>query len=225
MGNWEHRGSSQLPYAGTGEPRWGESTQPSFHGDSARAWDRSRHASSYGEQGRVGNYGSAREQEWNRSRSNDDSGLHARNAGGFFGRGPKGYTRSDDRIREDVCDRLSYDDEVDASDITVTVSNGEVTLEGSVPDRHSKHRAEDIADAVNGVKDVHNRLKARKTFFQEVGDRLMGREEEPDQGHSGSGTRNAPASSSSATTGRAASSLGSSSTGSSGITSGVPNGR
>jgi hypothetical protein len=30
--------------------------------------------------------------------------------GGFFGKGPKGYTRSGDRIREDVCDRLSYDD-------------------------------------------------------------------------------------------------------------------
>lgn len=30
-------------------------------------------------------------------------------SGGFAGRGPKGYQRSDDRIREDVCERLAED--------------------------------------------------------------------------------------------------------------------
>jgi len=123
---------------------------------------------------------------------------------GFSGRGPKGYTRSDERIREDVCDRLSYDDEVDASDISVSVKDGEVTLEGSVADRHAKHRAEDIADAVHGVRDVHNKLKTNKGFMQEVGERLMGREDQPEGGHSGSGTRNTPASG--ATTGAGATS-------------------
>jgi hypothetical protein len=113
--------------------------------------------------------------------------------GGFSGKGPRGYTRSDDRVREDVCDRLSWDDEVDASDVTVTVSQGEVTLEGSVPDRHSKRRAEDIAENVMGVKDVHNRLKANKGLVQEVGDKLMGRATE-EHGHAGSGTRNQPSS-------------------------------
>ncbi|HEX5101544.1 MAG TPA: BON domain-containing protein [Polyangiaceae bacterium] len=111
--------------------------------------------------------------------------------GGFSGKGPRGYTRSDERVREDVCDRLSWDDEVDASDIAVTVSEGEVTLEGSVPDRHSKRRAEDIAEDVMGVKDVHNRLKANKPLMKEVGDKLMGRETE-EHGHTGSGTRNQP---------------------------------
>ena len=82
---------------------------------------------------------------------------------GHSGKGPKGYTRSDERIREDVSDRLSDDDEVDASDITVTVSNAEVRLEGSVSDRHSKHRAEDIAESVSGVRDVSNHLRTRKT--------------------------------------------------------------
>lgn len=111
--------------------------------------------------------------------------------GGFSGKGPRGYTRSDDRMREDVCDRLSWDDEVDASDITVTVKEGEVTLEGTVPDRHSKRRAEDITEKVMGVKDVHNRLKANKPLMKEVGDKLMGRETE-EHGHAGSGTRNQP---------------------------------
>jgi hypothetical protein len=108
------------------------------------------------------------------------------------GKGPKGYTRSDERIREDVCDRLSDDDEVDASEISVTVKGGEVTLEGTVTDRHSKHRAEDIAESVSGVRDVSNRLRTRKNLLQELGDKLTGDDEAEHHGHSGSGTRNSP---------------------------------
>ena len=74
------------------------------------------------------------------------------------GRAPKGYTRSDERIREDLCERLSEDPRVDASDISVSVQSGLVTLEGSIADRSQKHRVEDIADACNGVCDVYNRL-------------------------------------------------------------------
>jgi hypothetical protein len=128
-----------------------------------------------------------------RSREQESSGMVARRQGGFYGKGPKGYTRSDDRIREDVSDRLSEDDELDASEISVTVSAGEVTLEGQVPDRRSKHRAEDICDSIAGVRDVHNHLRSRKGFVQEVGDRLLGRDDEVEHGHSGSGTRNTPA--------------------------------
>ena len=39
------------------------------------------------------------------------------------GRGPRGYTRSDERIREDVNDRLTDDGWLDASDIDVQVSS------------------------------------------------------------------------------------------------------
>lgn len=77
------------------------------------------------------------------------------------GRGPKGYTRSDDRIREDVCDRLSDDPRVDASNIEVTVSNGEVTLAGTVDARDVKRRAEDCAEDVSGVKNVQNNLRVQ----------------------------------------------------------------
>jgi osmotically-inducible protein OsmY len=107
-----------------------------------------------------------------------------------YGKGPKGYTRSDERIREDVCDRLSDDDEVDARDITVTVKNAEVILEGSVNDRRSKHRAEDIAESVSGVKDVTNHLRARKGLLQELGDKISGDDDAEHHGHRGSGTRN-----------------------------------
>ncbi len=78
------------------------------------------------------------------------------------GRGPKGYTRSDERIREDVSDRLMADWEVDATDIEVTVASCEVTLAGTVGDRQSKRRAEDIAANVLGVKDVQNSLRVRQ---------------------------------------------------------------
>jgi osmotically-inducible protein OsmY len=75
------------------------------------------------------------------------------------GKGPKGYNRSDDRIKEDINDRLSDDVYVDASEIEVTVTQGEVTLTGSVNQRNEKRRAEDIAEQVSGVKNVENRIR------------------------------------------------------------------
>ena len=78
-----------------------------------------------------------------------------------WGRGPKGYQRSDSRIHEDVCDRLAYS-AVDAENIEVTVNNGEVTLSGSVRHRSDKHRAEDIAEEVSGVRDVHNSIRVQR---------------------------------------------------------------
>jgi BON domain-containing protein len=77
------------------------------------------------------------------------------------GRGPKGYTRSDERIREDLCDRLAYDALVDASDIEVAVAGGEVSLAGTVDDRLMRRQAESIAEEVAGVRHVQNDLRVR----------------------------------------------------------------
>ena len=82
--------------------------------------------------------------------------------GQFSGRGPKGYQRSDDRIREDVCDRLADDPHIDASDIEIAVSNGEVTLTGFVRDRHDKRHAEDVTEHVSGVREVNNSLRVNR---------------------------------------------------------------
>ncbi len=79
--------------------------------------------------------------------------------GGFAGRGPKNYQRSDERIREEVSDRLMADDGIDASEIEVQVRNGEVTLTGTVRDRWAKRQAEDVAESVMGVKDVMNQIR------------------------------------------------------------------
>jgi hypothetical protein len=78
------------------------------------------------------------------------------------GRGPAGYTRSDERIREDANDRLTDDWGVDARDVTVTVANGEVTLDGTVPSREQKRRAEDVVDDLSGVKHVQNNLRVNE---------------------------------------------------------------
>jgi hypothetical protein len=81
--------------------------------------------------------------------------------GGLRGVGPKGYERSDERIRDDICERLTEHDAIDASDIEVRVSGGVVELTGYVPQRYMKHLTEDaVADAV-GVKDVENHLRVR----------------------------------------------------------------
>jgi osmotically-inducible protein OsmY len=79
------------------------------------------------------------------------------------GKGPKGYTRSDARLCEDINDRLYHDPFVDASEIEVTVNNGEAVLTGTVDSREAKRKAEDIAESITGIKDVENHLKVNRT--------------------------------------------------------------
>ncbi len=81
--------------------------------------------------------------------------------GPYTGRGPRGYRRSDERISEDVCYRLTQHGGIDASDIEVHVNNGEVTLAGMVDSRQTKRMAEDAIESVAGVQDVHNGLRVR----------------------------------------------------------------
>jgi osmotically-inducible protein OsmY len=89
--------------------------------------------------------------------------------GMFRGKGPKGYHRSDERIREDVNDRLSDDPFLDASEIEVQVNNGEVILTGTVDNRIDKRRAEDIAEDVSGVTNVQNQLRVKQTATATMG--------------------------------------------------------
>ena len=79
-------------------------------------------------------------------------------SGPHKGKGPRDYHRSEDRIREDVCDRLADDDYVDASDIRVEIHNDEVVLSGNVNSREEKRRAEDIVESISGVRNVENRI-------------------------------------------------------------------
>ncbi len=77
------------------------------------------------------------------------------------GKGPKGWQRSDERIREEVCEALARHPEIDASDIEVKVQGAEVTLSGNVTERETKRIAEDVVERVFGVKDVQNQIRVK----------------------------------------------------------------
>ncbi|ACP23691.1 hypothetical protein NGR_b22460 (plasmid) [Sinorhizobium fredii NGR234] len=88
-------------------------------------------------------------------------GQGADEVGRFRGKGPRGYKRPDARIEEDVNERLTEDPRLDASDIEVSVSGGEVTLAGFVSSRRDRRRAEDCSEGVSGVSYVQNNLRVR----------------------------------------------------------------
>lgn len=95
----------------------------------------------------IGRYG----EDYGRAARGDDRGHR--------GRGPKGYQRTDERISDEVHDRLTEDAWLDASDIQVEVKGGEVTLSGHVDNREAKHRAERLIEDLSGVKHVQNNLR------------------------------------------------------------------
>lgn len=78
---------------------------------------------------------------------------------GFFGKGPKGWKRSDERIKEEVSEALYRDYHVDASEIEIEVKEGVVTLSGTVENREAKRSAEECIENLSGVQDVHNRIR------------------------------------------------------------------
>lgn len=94
-----------------------------------------------------------------RYRPSFDDSAHSRS---FSGRGPKGFKRSDERIKEEVCELLTRHHAIDAEDIEVEVKEGEVTLTGSVPDRRMKHLAEDCAERALGVTDIMNNIRVKR---------------------------------------------------------------
>jgi hypothetical protein len=93
-----------------------------------------------------------------------------------FGKGPKGYVRSDERLKEDISEKLMRNHLVDASDISVEARNGTVTLSGSVDDRRLKHYVEDLVEGCTGVRDIDNRLtvRARSASRSQAGSGSLG---------------------------------------------------
>ena len=82
--------------------------------------------------------------------------------GSFAGLGPRGWRRPDERIAEEIVQRLTDADWLDASDVEVEVSDGVVTLAGEVETREERRAAEEIAAEVSGVVDVVDELRARQ---------------------------------------------------------------
>jgi hypothetical protein len=100
-------------------------------------------------------------------------------AGRYSGVGPKNWQRSDERILEDVNEELTRNSHVDATDVEVSVSGGEVTLNGTVATRHEKREAEDCAWCCPGVKDVHNRLKVNHGIGSMIAHAFRSEERKP----------------------------------------------
>jgi osmotically-inducible protein OsmY len=185
--NNDYRYGMQQPYDGQGQS-WGQGNrsrqqydefqQSGFHAGYQQSYPENR----YGDyEGRNYNDPRYAEDEDNRNRNSRDRGAwkktrdevsswfgddeaerrreqdHIR--GEHSGKGPRGYQRSKERIHEDVCDRLTVDDRVDASEIDVSVEDNEVILSGTVTSKEEKRRAEDLAESIVGVRNVENRIK------------------------------------------------------------------
>jgi osmotically-inducible protein OsmY len=109
-------------------------------------------------------YGQSNYGQSDYGRSNyGQSGRGMSGQGQHSGRGPKGYKRGDERIQEDINEQLTHHSEIDAGEIEVKVSNGEVTLTGTVDNREAKRMAEDVAEGVSGVTEVQNQIRVVKT--------------------------------------------------------------
>jgi osmotically-inducible protein OsmY len=139
------RGQGRSPYSSSGGGSQGSSQYGQYGQQGGQYGGQQGGSSQYGQQG-----GSMGQQGYGRS-----SGMQGR--GGS--RGPKGWQRSDERLKEDICERLYNDQSIDSSEVTVEVLQGKVTLDGSVDDRNVKHAIEDLVDSVPGVKDIENRVR------------------------------------------------------------------
>lgn len=78
--------------------------------------------------------------------------------GGWAGRPPRSYRRPDERILDDVHQRIATSG-VDADEVEIEVSNGVVTVSGRVPRRFDKRVIEELAEQVFGVQEVQNHLR------------------------------------------------------------------
>jgi osmotically-inducible protein OsmY len=149
--SWNQGGWNQSGQSGRSAQNWGqtfgEGYSSSEHGNQGFGSGAPRSSGQgFGSQSRAQGYGG----------QSYGSSYQGR---GFAGRGPKGYQRSDDRVKEQLSDRLMDDDDIDASEISIEVKNGEVTLTGTVGSREEKRAAEEIAEQSPGVREVQNLLR------------------------------------------------------------------
>jgi hypothetical protein len=118
-----------------------------------------------------------------------DMGMGARDRdedrGPHYGKGPKGYKRSDERTREEVCDAIAHQGHIDATEVEVKVQDGIVTLSGTVVRREEKRGLEHLVEHVRGVHEVHNELRLKREP-----PRAEAKHAEPSQPRDGQGAAN-----------------------------------
>jgi osmotically-inducible protein OsmY len=151
-------GSQRPGYSGSSGQNSGYGSSNNYnqeYGRNSGQGYNSNFSSSYGSQQGQGNYNQGQ------SRWGSESSFESKS-----GKGPKGYRRSDERIREEISDLLTSHHEVDPSEVEIKVSNCEVTLTGTVNSRHEKRLIEDLASQISGVSDVTNQLRVQPSQDQ-----------------------------------------------------------
>jgi hypothetical protein len=77
----------------------------------------------------------------------------------YYGLGPKGYKRSDMRLKDEACLLMNQDPILDSTNIQIDVLNNVIYLRGIVDSRRDKKRAEVLVEDIYGIEDVQNQLK------------------------------------------------------------------
>lgn len=181
-----HGGRGQGSYGQTGYGRQGSSDQGA-QGQGAQGWSGygqggrgtgQRYGQEYGSSGtsmygRSSFGGYASSGNWNEpygeGQQYTSRGDYAGEGAGLHrGKGPKGYQRSDERLKELLCERLRDDPHVDPSEVTISVQGGKITLDGTVDSRQTKNIIEDIAEQF-GVQEVQNNLRVQRQTMSTMG--------------------------------------------------------
>lgn len=210
QGSGQGYGGGMGAYGQTGRQReWREREYPGggvggYRGEREGGYDTSGGYSGYGNpSGDTGAYGGG----YQGARQGYGGGMGAYGQPGrYTGRGPKGWRRSDERILEDVNERLTQHPDIDAFEIEIEVKNGEVLLRGSVGDRHEKRMAEDVAENVSGVRNVRNELRVQPAEHAATGSSTGGSQTTGTSSHGASGTGSSYSGSSSGSQGTSGSS-------------------
>lgn len=77
----------------------------------------------------------------------------------YYGFGPKGYRRSDQKLKDEARLLLNQDPILDSSNINIEVFNNVIYLRGFVDSRKDKKRAELLIEDIFGIEDIQNQLK------------------------------------------------------------------
>lgn len=93
----------------------------------------------------------------------DRSDRFASDRSGFYGKGPKGWTRSPERLKDEVCEALWRNPRVDASEIDVSIEGNTIRLTGTVESREAKREAENCIENLVGVEDIRNELRVQRS--------------------------------------------------------------
>lgn len=150
-------------YSSSGMPQSSEQIGSRYYGDQSGQQQYGGGRSQYGQNSQ---YGSQSSQSYGQG-SNTTGVWGAPNTqslyGEHHGKGPKSYRRSDDRVREDVCEALAHHGGIDASEVDVSVAEGVVTLSGTIDSRQMKRMIEETIEHMSGVQDIKNELKVEES--------------------------------------------------------------